>query len=114
MSSAAIDGVLARLAGVRRGGHGWQARCPAHDDQQPSLSLREGSDGRVLVHCHAGCSVEQIVKGMGLTMADLYERHETHETHERPTLANATEIKHEYRDADGHLLAVKWRIEADG
>jgi AAA domain len=33
----------------------WQALCPYHDDKMPSLSISEGGDGRVLVHCHAGC-----------------------------------------------------------
>jgi hypothetical protein len=38
------------------GGRGGMARCPAHDDRTPSLSVSEGSDGKLLVHCHAGCN----------------------------------------------------------
>jgi hypothetical protein len=37
------------------------ARCPAHDDREPSLSICESGDGRMLVHCHAGCSQERVV-----------------------------------------------------
>ena len=45
----------------RRSGDGWQARCPAHDDLRPSLSIGSGS-GRVLVCCHAGCTPEAICR----------------------------------------------------
>jgi len=52
--------------------NGWMARCPAHDDRNASLSIGEGDDGRVLVKCFAGCSAEQVVAALGLTMADLW------------------------------------------
>jgi len=52
-------------------GGGWTARCPAHDDRKPSLSISEGHDGRVLVYCHAGCSVERVCAVLGLKEADL-------------------------------------------
>jgi Helix-turn-helix domain len=48
-------------------------RCPAHDDSDPSLSLSEGRDGRVLVKCHVGCTAEEIIAELGLTMRDLFE-----------------------------------------
>ena len=47
---------LARALGGQRNGRGWIACCPAHDDRTPSLSIAEGSDGRVLLTCFAGCS----------------------------------------------------------
>ena len=53
--------------------HGWEAHCPAHEDERASLTLAEGREGRVLVRCHAGCSAEQIVAALGLTLADLFE-----------------------------------------
>ena len=52
------------------------ARCPAHEDRDPSLSVKTGDDGRVLLKCFAGCAVESIVSAIGLTVADLYERRE--------------------------------------
>lgn len=52
-------------------GKGWSARCPAHEDRRPSLSVAEGDDGRALVRCHVGCSVEAICEALGLTVADL-------------------------------------------
>jgi putative DNA primase/helicase len=39
------------------------ARCPAHDDRNPSLSLKD-ADGRVLVHCHAGCAQRAVVEAL--------------------------------------------------
>jgi hypothetical protein len=63
--------LLSRLDAKRVGG-GWQARCPAHDDRTPSLSLGEGDDGRILLKCHAGCAAGQIVAALGLEMHDLF------------------------------------------
>jgi 5S rRNA maturation endonuclease (ribonuclease M5) len=50
----------------------WQARCPAHDDRTPSLAVSQGSDDRTLLHCHAGCSVEDILAALTLTATDLF------------------------------------------
>ncbi len=55
----------------RRSGNGWAARCPAHDDRKASLSVAAGDNGGVVLHCHAGCSAESVVRNLGLTMADL-------------------------------------------
>ena len=57
MSAASI----ARALSGRRSGRGWTARCPAHDDRDPSLSISISQEGKTLVHCHAGCSVRIIV-----------------------------------------------------
>jgi Protein of unknown function (DUF3631)/Toprim-like len=73
-ASSPVGTLLARLERVKGNGSGWTARCPAHDDRNPSLSVREGKDGRVLVRCHAGCSVEDILARVGLTMSDLFEQ----------------------------------------
>jgi len=48
------------------------ARCPAHGDKSPSLSVSVGNGGRVLLHCHAGCKPEDVVRAMGLKMQDLF------------------------------------------
>ena len=60
---------IAKALGGHRVGAGWSAQCPAHDDQTPSLSLGDSGDGKVLVHCHAGCtqgSVITVLKRRGL------------------------------------------------
>jgi putative DNA primase/helicase len=52
---------IAEALGGRKSGSGWSARCPAHDDRSPSLSLRDTPDGRVLVYCHAGCKQDEVI-----------------------------------------------------
>jgi hypothetical protein len=42
------------------------ARCPAHDDRSPSLSINEKDDGRVLIHCHSGCGAQSVLDAIGL------------------------------------------------
>jgi putative DNA primase/helicase len=72
--SAPVDRVLAALAdyGVRRCGTGWIARCPAHDDRHASLAIGTGDDGRALVFCHAGCVLADVLRLIGLRIADLF------------------------------------------
>jgi putative DNA primase/helicase len=67
-----IARVLGRLRDAKQVSNGWQARCPAHNDQQPSLSISQGEDGRVLIHCHAGCSVEEVCQSVGLSLLELF------------------------------------------
>jgi hypothetical protein len=65
--------LVSSLEGVRSRGSGkWSARCPAHADKSPSLSVKEGDDGRLLVHCFAGCRVDEIAGALGLRVADLF------------------------------------------
>lgn len=47
--------------------------CPAHDDRTPSLSIRRTADGRVLLHCFAGCRTDDVLAALGLTWADLFQ-----------------------------------------
>ncbi len=53
-------------------GNGCKLRCPAHDDTNPSLSASEADDGKVLLHCFAGCSAQNICAALGITMKDLF------------------------------------------
>lgn len=48
------------------------ARCSSHEDQRPSLSLAQGDDGKALLRCHAGCSIEAVVEALDLRMSDLF------------------------------------------
>jgi hypothetical protein len=71
-ATSIADRLLDWLEGVKStGADRWVALCPAHDDQSPSLSIRDGGD-RILVHCFAGCSTEAVVAALGLRMADLF------------------------------------------
>jgi putative DNA primase/helicase len=68
-----VQTILARLPGAKAAGkYSWSARCPAHDDRRPSLSVAKGDDGTVLLKCHGGCDTAAIVAALGLTMRDLF------------------------------------------
>jgi hypothetical protein len=90
----------ARLDRARSHGGYWTARCPAHDDHSPSLSVRD-LDGYVTVKCFSGCDTDAIASAVGLTRADL-----------RPDPDDADRIldTYDYRDLDGNLLyqVVRW------
>ena len=67
-----LQEILSRLQGARKSGSGWSARCPAHEDRAASLSVAEGRDGRVLLKCFAGCTVEAICAALGIEEKDLF------------------------------------------
>ena len=70
--SSKTDQLLSRLDRVKQTGPGkWLARCPAHDDNSPSLAIKEVGD-RILLHCFAGCGVTEVLTAVGLEMADLF------------------------------------------
>ena len=66
------DDFIAHLEGTRRTRRGWLAKCPAHGDKSPSLSIREAEDGRILVHCFAGCGVEEVCSILNMKVRDLF------------------------------------------
>src|SRR4051812_42686905 len=70
--SRPVDRMLEKLTDVRQTAKGWTARCPAHDDRNPSLSISQGDDGRALVHCHTGCTTDAVCAAVGLRPADLF------------------------------------------
>lgn len=70
MSASAL---LDRLDGVRSTGPGrWLAKCPAHEDRSPSLSIRELNDGRTLINCFAGCGAIDVLDALGLEWSALF------------------------------------------
>lgn len=105
---------LSRLDGVKGYDGQYSARCPAHDDKRQSLSVSCGTDGRILLNCHAGCTPEEIVDAMGLKMKDLYQM-------EKPK--KEVVAQYQYFDADGVPTVQKirysdksftWRRESAG
>jgi len=67
-----ILALQARGCEPERHGKDWIARCPAHDDETPSLSVAEGDDGKVLVRCFTGCNYRAIRDGLGIEDADFF------------------------------------------
>lgn len=86
-----------RCGKPRRQSYGWLARCPAHDDRRSSLSIGTGTDGRVLLKCHAGCSVEDIAAAVGVQLNQLF-------ADEPKQAGDGIEATYDYRDAAGRLL----------
>jgi hypothetical protein len=52
---------IAQALGGRKAGAAWMARCPAHEDREPSLSIKDADNGKVLVRCHAGCDQQKVI-----------------------------------------------------
>jgi hypothetical protein len=122
--SGPVARVLARVQGVRRNGTSWTARCPAHDDRTPSLSIAQGDDGRVLLKCHAGCTHKAIAAALGIEERELFPPTEVAATPSRPprefatakAAADAYRAKHgkesarwTYRDAEGKPIGLVMR-----
>jgi len=56
------EAIASGLHKPKRAGPGkYVACCPAHDDKTPSLSIENAPDGKILVHCHAGCSQDEVI-----------------------------------------------------
>ena len=97
---------LPRLKGViTKDGKQYHAKCPAHEDQHASLSVSEGDDGRILLKCHVGCTPQEIVSELGLTINDLF-------SDDRTAPASKPEIvaRYNYTDIDGNPLNQKTRF----
>ena len=72
-----INNLLSRLDKVRQSGpDSWMACCPAHEDKSASLSIRH-ADEKTLIHCFAGCSVQEVVDAIGLEISDLFPPRES-------------------------------------
>ena len=105
---AAAD-AIAKALGGRKAGIGWIARCPAHDDRNPSLSLSTGRGGKILLRCHSGCGQAQVIDA--LRARDLWEHRGRHCG--RPRAAKADHPKNapsERDDTDRIEYALRiWR-----
>jgi hypothetical protein len=69
-----IERVLERLEGTKAHNGYYTALCPVHDDREPSLSIKEADDGRVLAHCFAGCTFDDVVEAISLKSKDLFTK----------------------------------------
>ena len=75
-----LDRLMERLDGIRQNGDGYMAQCPnpghgkGRGDLNPSLSVAEGDDGRVLVKCWGGCLIEEVIGPIRVDKRDLFER----------------------------------------
>lgn len=74
-------------------------RCPAHDDSTASLSVTR-SDRGVIVHCHAGCQIDDVLRALSLTKADLFD---SAQNGDRPAKRELVDT-YDYLDESGELL----------
>lgn len=72
ISGSPVDVLLARLDGVKKSGRNHRALCPSCGGRSDKLSVTETDDGRVLMHCFAGCSAADVLSALGLQLADLF------------------------------------------
>jgi 5S rRNA maturation endonuclease (ribonuclease M5) len=96
MKPGPVENLVSRLK-AKRSGKGWEARCPAHEDRKPSLSINEGADGRALIKCHAGCSTDAVLRAIGLTTKDLFG-------HAQSRNGSQLVATYDYTDETGRLL----------
>lgn len=87
--------ILSRLdRHIPSGKNRYVACCPAHDDRDPSLSITEAHDGRVLIHCFAGCDALSIVEALGLELSDLYPPElPNYQINQKPLIRNREAVK---------------------
>ncbi len=89
---------------LKKTSHGYMTCCPAHDDESPSFSVGEAADGKILLKCFSGCSVEDICRSLNIEVAELFgtPKNERRET---------KRIVYSYKDEEGQELYRKVRIE---
>lgn len=101
---------LARALGGRRTGSHWMAPCPTHEDRDPSLSIKDANDGKVLVHCHAGCDQSVVIdelrsRGLWDSAGDY--------CHQPATIQSSTASKAPPHDGDRTAAALRlWRASS--
>jgi hypothetical protein len=106
------------LGGKKRG-KSYRCYCPAHDDERASLSLDLGSDGRILLYCHAGCEFETIaneLERMGVSRVALAPSPTVHRGNGagRANGKARIAVTYDYRDAEGNLIFQTVRLKPKG
>jgi hypothetical protein len=96
---------LAHALGGRKSGAGWMASCPGHDDQNPSLSITDAEDGKMLLHDFGGCSQERVIET--LRAKGLWHSRPTHATKQYSRII----ATYDYTDEQGRLLYQVCRTE---
>ncbi len=102
-----IDEILSRFDGVKQVDENqFVARCPAHDDSNPSLYISEGAEGRILLDCKVGCKFKDIVSAVGLKETDFFKS-------KKQTRKKISEREHIYHDKYGNTIAKKTVVSYD-
>lgn len=107
MNGDALERVQQALSAAGCSVRNRSARCPAHDDHHPSLSVTHNGTDRVLLNCQAGCDPEEVVQAIGLTMADLYDQ--AREDDKPTSIKRHVVARYDYTDPHGEVLFQKVR-----
>lgn len=100
---------IAAALHARRTGTGWIARCPAHEDGTPSLSLALTRNGRVLVHCHAGCTQADVIAA--LRDRGLWPEYRSERSHSVSDPDRARDLVRAHRWRRAAVLFAEWLLE---
>lgn len=98
-----LDALDERGLNPKRHATGWAARCPAHEDRSPSLSISETETGSVLVYCFAGCLTVDIINTLGLNFVDLFPPDPT-KTPRPERDGRQVKAQYHYYSAEGEIL----------
>ena len=104
--------LIRRLQGVRSVRGGWTAKCPAHDDRVSSFSISEQGQ-KVLLFCHAGCTLKEICAALGIEERDLFNDKPQH-TRTKISPVERIVAEYPYTDENGGLLYQAVRYEPKG
>lgn len=117
------DEILNYFQDVKKNGKGYMARCPIHDDHNPSLSITE-ENNKTLFYCHAGCKMKDIIQAVGLSWQDILPERETAKINSKDngkgyTIDEITnfswvEKTYEYKDEDENPLFLVIRKSPKG
>ena len=99
-----LNNFLSMLKGVKGGNGQYAALCPAHSDKEPSLSVSE-KDGKILLHCHVGCTTESILGALGLAMKDLFVENKASTCYSDNAKPKREIVAvYDYKDLDGNII----------
>ena len=129
-----LGALKSRGVRVMKSGTRYTCRCPAHDDRNPSLSFGAGDDGRVLIKCFAGCTLDAVCGALGLSSSDLFPaesntdrpKRSRSRSHTGPSFASADDAVRslidrlgypsaswDYHDEQNELVGVVVRFETE-
>jgi len=111
-----VKTILSQLEDVKKiSRNQWQALCPAHDDHKPSLSITKAKDGKILLHCFAGCSYEEIIEALSINfnlenkgktideqLNEVFEKYWLPKQKKHPRVERKTTTEYPYPDYEGN------------
>ena len=106
-----LQELLSRLEDVRETRRGWIARCPAHEDSSPSLSIAEGRHQPVVLNCFAGCTAQEVAEAAGFDLADLCDSESDFSDYERTAYREKQQSRKRRQRREERVLARLKEVE---